>query len=38
MPNTFLIDREGRIAAAYRAGLVSATDLEAHIASLLGER
>ncbi len=38
MPNTFLIDRHGRIAATYRAGLVDPHDLEAHIQAVLNER
>jgi cytochrome oxidase Cu insertion factor (SCO1/SenC/PrrC family) len=35
MPNTFVIDRQGRIAAAYRAGLVNKDDIEVHIRQLL---
>ena len=38
LPDTFLIDREGRVAAAYRAGLVDKTDVEANIKSLLSRR
>lgn len=35
MPNTFLIDRQGRVAATYKAALVSPEDAEAHIRRLL---
>ncbi|MGA7410072.1 MAG: TlpA disulfide reductase family protein [Bryobacteraceae bacterium] len=38
MPDTFLIDRHGRVAAAYRAGIVDRNDVEANIKSLLAER
>ena len=38
MPDTFLIDRKGNIAAAYRAGLVDRDDIEANIKALLGKR
>jgi peroxiredoxin len=37
MPDTFLIDRQGRIAAAYRAGVVDRNDVEANIKALLVE-
>ncbi len=37
MPDTFLIDRGGRIAAAYTAGLVDKDDAESHIRVLLSE-
>jgi peroxiredoxin len=37
MPDTFLIDRHGRVAAAYRAGIVDRNDIEANIKSLLAE-
>jgi peroxiredoxin len=36
MPDTFLIDREGRIAAAY-TGLVDRKDVEANIQQLLSK-
>ncbi len=35
MPDTFLIDRQGRIAAAYRGALVDRVNLEKNIAALL---
>lgn len=35
MPDTFLIDQKGRIAAAYRAGLVDKDDVEAKIRAIL---
>lgn len=35
MPDTFLIDRQGRVAAAYRAGLVDQADVEANLAALV---
>ncbi len=38
MPNTFIIDREGRIAAAYRAALVNPSNLRQHVQALLHER
>lgn len=38
MPDTFLIDQQGRIAAAYRAGVVDKADMEANIKALLAER
>jgi cytochrome oxidase Cu insertion factor (SCO1/SenC/PrrC family) len=37
LPDTFLIDRQGRVAAAYTAGLVDKSDLEANIMALLSE-
>lgn len=37
MPDTFLIDREGRIAAAY-SGLVDKDDVERNIQAMLSER
>src|ERR1700694_5088087 len=37
MPDTFLIDKQGRIAATYRAGIVDKNDLEANIEALLAE-
>lgn len=37
MPDTFLIDRQGRIAAAYRAGLVDRENIEENIKTLLVE-
>lgn len=38
MPETFLIDRNGRVAAIYRAGLVDEDDVEANIRTMLSER
>jgi peroxiredoxin len=38
MPDTFLIDRQGKLAAAYRAGLVDKDDLEANIKALVSTR
>jgi cytochrome c biogenesis protein CcmG/thiol:disulfide interchange protein DsbE len=38
LPDTFLIDRQGRVAAAYKAGLVDKNDVEANIKALLSER
>jgi peroxiredoxin len=38
MPDTFLIDRKGRVAAAYRAGLVDRDDVQTNIEALLSER
>jgi len=38
LPDTFLIDRQGKLAAAYRAGLVDKNDVEANIKALLSER
>jgi hypothetical protein len=38
MPETFLIDRYGRIAAVYRAGLVDKDDVEANVPNMLSER
>lgn len=35
LPDTFLIDRKGRIAAAYNAGLVDQDDLDANIKAVL---
>jgi peroxiredoxin len=35
MPDTFLIDKQGRVAAAYRVGIVDRRDVEANIKSLL---
>jgi cytochrome c biogenesis protein CcmG/thiol:disulfide interchange protein DsbE len=35
LPDTFLIDREGRIAAAYTTGLVDREDVEANIRSMM---
>lgn len=37
MPDTFLIDRKGRVAAAYRASLVNKDNIEANIKALLAE-
>jgi hypothetical protein len=38
LPDTFLIDRQGRVAAAYTAGLVDREDVEANINALLSRR
>jgi peroxiredoxin len=38
MPDTFLIDQDGRIAAAYRAGLVDKDDVEANVRAMLFKR
>jgi peroxiredoxin len=38
LPDTFLIDRQGRVAAAYRASLVDKNDVEANIKTLLSQR
>ena len=38
LPDTFLIDRQGRVAAAYRASLVDKNDIEANIKALLSQR
>jgi peroxiredoxin len=38
LPDTFLIDRQGRVAAAYREGLVDRENVEANIKTLLSER
>ena len=38
LPDTFLIDRQGRIAAAYKAVLVDKVEVEAHIKALLTQR
>ena len=35
LPDTFLIDQHGKIAAVYRAGLVDRDDVEANIRALL---
>ena len=37
LPDTFLIDRKGRIAAAYRAGIVDRSDIEGNIRALLAK-
>jgi cytochrome c biogenesis protein CcmG/thiol:disulfide interchange protein DsbE len=37
MPDTFLIDRQGRVAAAYRGGLVDKANMEANLAALVSE-
>ena len=37
LPDTFLIDRRGRVAAAYRASLVDKNDIEANIKALLSQ-
>lgn len=38
LPDTFLIDRQGRVAAVYRAGLVNRDDVEANIKALLARQ
>lgn len=38
LPDTFLIDRQGRVAAAYIAGLVDQDGVEANIKALLSKR
>jgi cytochrome c biogenesis protein CcmG/thiol:disulfide interchange protein DsbE len=38
LPDTFLIDRRGRVAAAYPAGLVDRENVEANIQALLAQR
>jgi cytochrome c biogenesis protein CcmG/thiol:disulfide interchange protein DsbE len=38
MPDTFLIDQDGRIAATYRAGLVDKGNIEANIRAILSKR
>ena len=38
LPDTFVIDRHGRIAAAYQARLVDRDELEASIKKLLSEK
>jgi cytochrome c biogenesis protein CcmG/thiol:disulfide interchange protein DsbE len=38
LPDTFLIDRQGRVAAAYKVGLVDKNDVEANIKALLSQR
>ncbi len=38
MPDTFLIDRRGRVAAAYIAGLVDKDNVESNVSTLLAER
>jgi hypothetical protein len=37
LPDTFLIDRQGRVAAVYRAGLVDKDDVESNVTVLLSE-
>jgi hypothetical protein len=38
MPDTYLIDRQGRVAAAYLTGLMDRDDVEVNIKALLAER
>jgi peroxiredoxin len=38
LPDTFLIDKQGRVAAVYRAALVDKDDVEANIKALLSEQ
>jgi cytochrome c biogenesis protein CcmG/thiol:disulfide interchange protein DsbE len=37
MPDTFLIDQQGRVAAAYRAAVVDQANMEANIKALLNQ-
>jgi len=37
LPDTFLIDKKGRIAAAYTGGVVNREDMEANIRPVLGQ-
>jgi len=37
MPDTFLIDQKGRVAAAYKGGLVDRADVETNIKALLAK-
>jgi hypothetical protein len=37
MPNTFLIDRKGRVAAAYIASIVNRENVQANLSALLSE-
>jgi cytochrome c biogenesis protein CcmG/thiol:disulfide interchange protein DsbE len=37
MPDTFLIDRQGRVAAAYVAGIVDRANMEANLPALISE-
>ena len=37
LPDTFLIDRRGRVAAAYKASLVDKNDIESNIKALLSQ-
>jgi peroxiredoxin len=38
LPDTFLIDRSGKVAAAYKASVVDKNDIEANIKALLSQR
>jgi len=38
LPDTFIIDRQGRVAAVYWAGLVDKDDVAANIRTLLSEK
>jgi peroxiredoxin len=38
LPDTFLIDRQGKVAATYKEGLVDRSDIEANIKALLSKR
>jgi len=38
LPDTFLIDQHGRVAAAYKAGIVDKDDVEANIRAVLDRR
>ena len=37
MPDSFLIDRQGRVAAAYRSGLIDRTNMETNLSALISE-
>lgn len=38
MPDTFLIDRDGKLAASYRGGLVDRADVESNIKAMLAQK
>jgi peroxiredoxin len=38
LPDTFLIDRQGKVAAAYRAGIVDKDDVDTNIRTILEKR
>ncbi|MCC6392444.1 MAG: TlpA family protein disulfide reductase [Bryobacterales bacterium] len=38
LPDTFLVDRRGKVAAAYRSGMVDRENVEANIGALLSKR
>jgi peroxiredoxin len=37
LPDTFLIDRQGRVAAVYKEGLVDRNDVEANVRAMLSK-